>query len=211
MASLTDRLKQYIRGLRGQAEDYQGHLERLGVNVIRDERLAKRLEAYREVLQEINKAQEEGKPLDSMDEEELKKTMEELHHRLLLIDEAIRMVAVAWGRPGDRGHYAEMLFHWNKLLGWWQTDYGAILEAGEKIEAKRRLASMLISFAKRDILPYARMVIDASFLDKDVSPQHVIVVQQQQIMSYTPIPQRDLGSLKYGAREEDRYPDRLPP
>lgn len=172
----------WFRGLirRLLGEDKKGErsqLAGLGVYTIVSERLAGRLEAIEKAYNDIFK--EDKDPIERVHE----------------MDKLIKAVAVAWARAGEKPAFSRMFTYWETLKRCFMEVYYILEETPEKQHP--RILRILDRIAKRDVLPAGAMIIDCAWMDRDVAPHFVAVIQQTMGIggAYPPPTRYDIGSI----------------
>ncbi|MEM2066743.1 MAG: hypothetical protein QXH59_09695, partial [Candidatus Caldarchaeum sp.] len=93
-----------------------------------------------------------------------------------LVDYLLDSANLPWGRPSDRPEFAMAYGAWKQLYHWYVSTKKMYLDSGDKasLEQYRQLKLM----AMTHFLPRGYKVMALAFLDKDVTPAQVTVVQQ---------------------------------
>ena len=207
MASIIQRVFRHFSRQRGENvyTDIYEALANMGVNIVKDEKLAGRLAALEEIYDEIMG----GRCRD----------VECVKARVLKLDKLIKVVAMAWGRGGDNPKFSAMITHWEALKALFM-DLVSFVEdnpvSKEDDEVMREVAEVLSvldtvtildNIAKRDLLPAGWVIVAVTFREADVTPKHIMVVQNMAMPVSTAPPEirdvmGDILSKAYSKRRE---------
>lgn len=187
MASLIQRVFRHFTGRKNENvyTDIYEALANMGVNIVKDEKLAGRLAALEELYDQIMG----GRCRD----------VECVKARVLMLDKLIKVVAMAWGRGGDNPKFSEMITHWEALKALFM-DLVSFVEDNpvrkeEDDEVMQELAEVLSvldtvtildNIAKRDLLPAGWVIVAVTFKEADVTPKHIMVVQNMAVPMSSP-------------------------
>lgn len=152
--------------------DTKKKLEDVGVIVVHDEQVNKRIEAIQDLHKTMTKALETTEPL---------KQVEELRGKLHALDLALRESGVPWTEQKDA------LRAWEKLLSYAKEGINIMKGSIEKKESDfdtAEIVDMLKSFLEVEIFPYGLMIVDHSYRDKHVSPSFNVVVPMQTLPGF---------------------------
>ncbi|MCW1309118.1 MAG: hypothetical protein QXP04_00320 [Candidatus Nanoarchaeia archaeon] len=154
MVDITSSIKNFVDRLRGKKQELLSDMKRLGLNMMLNETLAGRIEAYAIAMAEID---QETDPI-----EKLKK-----------MDDFIQMGAAPWARSGDDQMGA-------KLMIWWQVLYrnaknmSNVLEE-ENPDRKARAITLYKRFVD-EIISYGKIVAALTYKDKDISEYFIALL-----------------------------------
>jgi len=138
-------------------------LRRIGLDILRNETLYARILLLEEAVDTIN-----NKSLP-------------VEERINKLDRVLRLVALPWGRGGDRPIFLKMMVYWENILKVWR-DMLAYKEEVEKSEGVNReyidkVARLVDLFGQREVIPYGLIILDAAWLSEDVAPQYAAILQ----------------------------------
>ena len=204
--SILSMVKRVFGHLIGRREErvYTDIIEALanmGVNIVKDEKLAGRLAVLEELYDQIMGGR--------------CKDIECVKTRVLTLDKLIKVVAMAWGRGGDNPRFSEMIMHWEALKAMFfdlvsfaednptkkEEHEGIISRLVHSVTDKiTKLVSEVLSvldtvtildnIAKRDLLPAGWVIVAVTFKEVDITPKHVMVIQNMAVPTPSaPIPQ----------------------
>jgi len=202
-------IKEKLMGLIGSfsTTGLRDKMEELGIRVISDERLMKRIEILAELHEDILKEAEGETP-----EEKLEKLIDKLEQA----DNILRKVAVPWGRGGDRKWFAEFMKHYEKLISLARVHLTCVrdllrareVEESEEVDRapdawrrvkprtsvyrrlvdKSELVRLTENYLKQEIYPYLLFLIDVSFLEMDVLPSWTIAMRKPEEVPSAVVP-----------------------
>jgi len=130
-------------------------LERAGVFIVKDDNISMRLETLGQLQAIVTGAQS---------------TSERVKYCDMMVDQ----IAAAWGRGGDLQRYFEAYSAWKLLVGLY---YSMCQELQKTDNIRTEDETMMNIFAEKHVIPYAYMIIEAAYKDKDVSPNQPITIQ----------------------------------
>jgi len=104
---------------------------------------------------------------------ELKQQMKAMPiaEQLSVLDQIIDTVGAPWGSGGDRPNYGRGVSSWHLYLGIYQSFFLTT----EKEDKEMQM--MLEAACVKHVIPYGWTVIDNSWREKHLSPEHPIVIQ----------------------------------
>jgi hypothetical protein len=224
------RLKKLLGiGLRKEMQD---KLEKLGVSVISDERVMRRLELYQEFQEYVRKAT--NLPRDLTPEEKLDLLIEHIHN----INNLVNTIAVPWGRAGSDNWYAFMMSGWSTIYTHFleiantvkNIFYRLERESEEKIRRKKQksdeestysevppkiqkeeLVRKVLFVFQTFFLRYATLIVEVSWKAEDVAPSWSVTLQQPQIMPYGMPPLTTIDRGSFGGGGQQPPPEELNP
>ncbi len=161
MASLIER----IFGRNKGSEGIYDTLQKIGINIERDEKLQGRLEIIEEFYDKIMSDDLSNKPWE----------------RVNKIDKLVKLAGMAWGRGGSNWRFMEMTIHREQLKEMYLDLCNMIHDDSLDENKRRELISVLDNEAKRSVLPAAWIIIAATFMNEDVAPKYVLAIQNMAV------------------------------
>jgi hypothetical protein len=199
-------------------KDIQDKLEKLGVSVISDERVMKRIELF----QDFHKAIEECTmlPPELPPEEKVDKMAEYIH----IINDMLHSMAIPWGRAGDENWYSQMMSGWSTIHTRTLDLIGTVKNLMKRLEnekaktndkapyiQKEELVRKLKSFIETFYLKYALLIAEVSWMSRDVAPSWSVTLQQPQVMPYGMPPLTTIDRGSFGGGGQQPPPEELNP
>jgi len=179
--------RKFANKFRGMSAQKVEDLKKYGLHIHLNSVLAERVASLGELCSYIRR----GRGL----EERTGKVFEiSLEDRVNYVDTIIRQVAVPWGRGGSKGSFARLMMHWELLLKQWDD----LVNMREEDPNRKRILNIdkLIDHAgKREVIPFGLMIVDVSFIDIDVAPQDIAIIQTMAPMGMSSTPQAREGSM----------------
>lgn len=169
-------------------------LDRLGLDIISDRKLDERMSLINDLHDELEK------PIKTDD---VIKRIQILRDRLQMVNHAMKIVSVPWGRAGDQTNY-------RLAMKGWETLYSVAMDVINTVDRMVKAASdtenvenstenvtdkllatafkinvselerKLESFLQIEVFPYSFLIMDSSYYDKDLAPRHVTTIQNYQ-------------------------------
>ncbi len=150
-----------------------GSLRSIGINIVKDEKLATRLDVIEALYEQIMSDEYSSRPWE----------------RVNLLDRLIKLAAMAWGRAGNNRYFAEMVVHWEQLKALYLDLCNILNEADLDPTRRKELIDVLDNIAKRDVLPAGWVIVAVSFREEDVAPKYISVIQSSIIPIQTAPPE----------------------